>query len=526
MPNIVFNAQKSGRIIIPFVLCQVLYINLFATDPLFKITDSSDNDVFEVYSDSMIVKNSTGDALLTVGNNGTKVYFLDEATKGSAAGFAVGGINRSKSTTTYDYMNITKRNTFIGNEAGKSNTTGNNNSFIGYQSGRTNTTGSNNSFMGYQTGYSNLSGQYNSFIGYQSGRSNTTGTHNSFMGHQCGYSNQDGCYNSFYGYLAGNKNVGGSGDYDGDYNSFFGYFAGNKNVDGYRNTFMGYYSGYENVSGQRNVFYGGFSGHDNTANDNTFIGYLSGRYNSSGTYNNFLGYSSGSDNTTGNYNLCLGQNSGDGNQTGNNNIFIGRNAGDGGTSCSDKLYINSSAAASATPLIYGDFASDYVVINGTNNNSKTFYVTGSAGGSGAWSSKSDQRLKKNIHTIPNSLDKVRQLRGVNYEWRDPNNYEPGTRIGFIAQEVEQVLPEVVEKESEYYSVQYAPVTALLVEAVKEQQIIIEELKIRNQSLVRQQSALQTDVAELKKVTGKLSTALKLISESKSATVSERIAQTR
>jgi len=526
MPNTVFNSHKSGRIIILFVLCQFLYINIFATDPLFKITDSSDNDVFEVYSDSMIVKNSTGDALLTVGNNGTKVYFLDEATKGSAAGFAVGGINRSKSTTTYDYMNITKRNTFIGNEAGKSNTTGNNNSFIGYQSGRANTTGSYNSFLGYQSGYYNQDGEYNSFIGYQSGRSNTTGTHNSFMGHQCGYSNQDGKYNSFFGYLAGNKNVGGSGGSDGDFNSFVGYKCGYSNVSGYRNTFMGYESGHENVSGYSNVFYGGFSGHENTANNNTFIGYLSGRNNSSGTYNNFFGHSSGIDNTTGNYNLNLGYNAGDGNQTGSNNIFIGRNGGNGSSSCTDKLYINSSAAIGATPLIYGDFASDYVVINGTSNNSKTFYVNGSAGGTGAWASKSDQRLKKNIHTIPNSLDKVRQLRGVNYEWKDPSNYEPGTRIGFIAQEVEQVLPEVVEKESEYYSVQYAPVTALLVEAVKEQQILIEELKIRNQSLVRQQSALQTDVAELKKVTGELSTALKLISESKSATVSERIAQTQ
>ncbi len=288
---------------------------------------------------------------------------------------------------------------------------------------------------------------------------------------------------------------------------------------------MGYYSGYSNVSGQRNVFYGGFSGYYNTANDNTFIGYTAGKNTSDGTGNNFFGNGSGYANTSGDYNLAIGYNAGKDNTTGDNNIFIGKHAGYN-TICSDKLYINSSNAVITNPLIYGDFASDYVVINGTSNNSKTFYVNGSAGGTGSWASKSDRRLKKNIRTVANALDKLIQLRGVNYEWRDPYNYEPGTRIGFIAQEVEQVLPEVVEKESEYYSVQYAPVTALLVEAVKEQQIIIEELKIRNQSLVRQQSALQTDVAELKKVTGKLSTALKLISESKSATVSERIAQTR
>ncbi|MFN8209276.1 MAG: tail fiber domain-containing protein, partial [Bacteroidales bacterium] len=56
------------------------------------------------------------------------------------------------------------------------------------------------------------------------------------------------------------------------------------------------------------------------------------------------------------------------------------------------------------------------------------------------------------------------------------------QVGFIAQEVEKVLPEVVDNSQGHYSMQYAPVTALLVEALKEQQKMIEELKAEVEKL--------------------------------------------
>ena len=55
-------------------------------------------------------------------------------------------------------------------------------------------------------------------------------------------------------------------------------------------------------------------------------------------------------------------------------------------------------------------------------------------------------------------------------------------MGFIAQEAVEIIPEVVDKSGEYYTMQYAPVTALLVEAVKEQQKMIGELKQENTKL--------------------------------------------
>jgi hypothetical protein len=86
---------------------------------------------------------------------------------------------------------------------------------------------------------------------------------------------------------------------------------------------------------------------------------------------------------------------------------------------------------------------------------------------------SDERLKKNIHTITNPIEKVSALRGVSFEFKESGKKE----IGFIAQEVEKVLPEIVGENSDgYKGVQYQNVVGLLVEAIKEQQKQIDELR--------------------------------------------------
>jgi hypothetical protein len=79
---------------------------------------------------------------------------------------------------------------------------------------------------------------------------------------------------------------------------------------------------------------------------------------------------------------------------------------------------------------------------------------------------SDIRLKNNINTIENPLSILKQLRGVSYYL----NKDSSKQIGFIAQEVEKVLPEVVMTDSspeEYKSITYGNISALIVEAIKE-----------------------------------------------------------
>ncbi|HLP42480.1 MAG TPA: tail fiber domain-containing protein, partial [Fibrobacteria bacterium] len=87
----------------------------------------------------------------------------------------------------------------------------------------------------------------------------------------------------------------------------------------------------------------------------------------------------------------------------------------------------------------------------------------------------------NIETLAGGLDKVQALRGVRYEWRADEFPEKGfthdPQIGFIAQEVEQVLPQVVATDANgYKAVDYSKVVPVLVEAIKAQQGQIRRLQ--------------------------------------------------
>lgn len=86
---------------------------------------------------------------------------------------------------------------------------------------------------------------------------------------------------------------------------------------------------------------------------------------------------------------------------------------------------------------------------------------------------SDKSLKTNIQTLPNALDKLKQLNGVSFNWK--SNGEKS--IGLIAQDVEKTYPEVVSADSKgLKAVDYGKLVAVLIEAVKEQQKQIDELK--------------------------------------------------
>jgi hypothetical protein len=98
---------------------------------------------------------------------------------------------------------------------------------------------------------------------------------------------------------------------------------------------------------------------------------------------------------------------------------------------------------------------------------------------------SDLRYKTNIRPVYNALDKVKALRGVYFNWNKEafpdKNFGSKDELGFIAQEIENVVPEIVTKDNskeEYRSVKYDKLVALLVEAIKEQQIQIDSLKIQ------------------------------------------------
>jgi len=99
---------------------------------------------------------------------------------------------------------------------------------------------------------------------------------------------------------------------------------------------------------------------------------------------------------------------------------------------------------------------------------------------------SDSRLKENIQNIPDALDKIMMLKGVTFDWTDEHIKERGGEDGYfvkkhdtglIAQDVQQVLPEIVRKKKDgYLGIQYDKTVGLLVEAIKELKAEIEHLK--------------------------------------------------
>jgi hypothetical protein len=99
---------------------------------------------------------------------------------------------------------------------------------------------------------------------------------------------------------------------------------------------------------------------------------------------------------------------------------------------------------------------------------------------------SDITLKDNVRPIESAIFKVQQIRGVEFDWNEKAGkieQEKGHDVGLIAQEVEKVLPEVIQiREDGIKAIAYEKVVPLLVEAIKEQQTLIEDLSNRIKTL--------------------------------------------
>ncbi len=434
----------------------------------------------------------TVENFLTVTPDSTRVY-IDEK---STAGFAVGRVGNTVGKQNFLYLK--KDNYFIGQKSGE-RTTGLYNLFLGYESGFSNIGGTSNTFLGFQTGYLNTSGNRNVFIGDNSGYSNTTGNFNTFIGTNSGVKNTVGNYSTFLGYQAGRE----------------------VQTIGF-NTCIGYNSGAGGATGNNRAFLGYSSGATSTGDDNTYLGAEAGYYSDAGAGNVYIGTGAGRV-ATGSNNILIGKFTGY-SAKGSSNVLIGPGAG-WNLQRSNILIIDNSSDT-LTPLIYGEFNNKKlrfeanVGINADPANAVSLYVdagsntyagyfNGNVHTTGNYTS-SDIRWKKNIRTIDNSLNRILNLRGVYYDWRvdefPDKGFSKEKQIGVIAQEVEKVLPELVNTDNDgYKAVAYDKLTAVLIEAVKEQQKQIELLKNENKELSSQ-------VADLSEVNTKLSLQTKELDE--------------
>jgi hypothetical protein len=112
---------------------------------------------------------------------------------------------------------------------------------------------------------------------------------------------------------------------------------------------------------------------------------------------------------------------------------------------------------------------------GTTNPAYKLDVSGTIRATGDVIAYSDARVKENVETISDALAKVTSLRGVSYTRKDSE--DKSRKVGVIAQEVLDILPEVVQQDIEgNYSVAYGNVVGVLIEAIKELKAEINELK--------------------------------------------------
>jgi Chaperone of endosialidase len=372
---------------------------------------------------------------------------------------------------------IGNANSFFGSRAGSANVQGFFNSFFGRFAGSANNSGSENSFFGHQAGMSNTTASENSFFGREAGRDNETGTANSFFGNQSGVANT-GSGNAFFGYQSGLANLGGLG------NSFFGLNAGDSNITGGANTAMGSYAdvgagglsnataiGFRALAGSSNSLVLGAINGTNGSNADTNVGIgtttpgarlqivggadaepASGGFIVTGSTtglnvaidnNEIMARSNGAVST-----LLLNADGGDVTlvQTGTGNVGIGI------LTPADKLDVD------------GDIRVGTSGTNGClrNNNGGTIIGTCS----------SDIRFKRAITPFSSMLDKVSGLRPVNYYWRAaefPAKGFGGSRdFGLIAQDVEQIMPELVSVDAQgYKQIDYSKLPLMTIQAVKE-----------------------------------------------------------
>jgi len=132
------------------------------------------------------------------------------------------------------------------------------------------------------------------------------------------------------------------------------------------------------------------------------------------------------------------------------------------------------------PLVFNTskvnfFGGNISILN--SNNTYALDVSGTIRATGDVIAYSDARVKDNVETIENALNKVTQLRGVSYTRNDIE--DKSTKIGVIAQEILEVVPEVVQQDDEgKYSVAYGNMVGLLIESIKELKAEVDELKSR------------------------------------------------
>ena len=292
---------------------------------------------------------------------------------------------------------------------------------------------------------------------------------------------------------------------DSGRNTIAGTAALTSNRSGSDNTAIGFWSLYNNTSGLANSSVGSYSLMNNTSGfGNTALGLNSLYKNTTGTYNTAVGNNPLYYNTTGSNNIALGYQAGASLTTGNFNIAIGHPgvADEGNT------------LRLGTPYIGPAWN------QGGQNRAFIAGITGvtSTGGAAVYINSSGQlgtltsslRFKENIQPMADLSSRILNLRPVTFTYKAEYG-GGGLQYGLIAEEVDQVIPEMTvrDKDGQIETVAYQMLPPMLLNEAQKQHKAIEALQAENQSLKAENQAtkakledLQAQVAEILAKLGK------------------------
>ena len=371
----------------------------------------------------------------------------------------------SRSTGT---LSAASGNTGVGIGVFNSLTSGDINTAVGWDALRSLTTGSINSAFGYHALRANTTGSDNTAIGSEAMKSNTVGARNTALGSQCLYNNTSGIENTAVG-------VSSMYNATGSYNTAVGNWSLYAAGTGSRNVAIGYDALWSAYQGNDNVAVGYTSLASSTGSNNSSMGSNSLYRNSTGANNAATGFNALYANTTGASNAAFGKGALYTNTTGSNNTAIGTDADVTAVDLTNTTAIGYNAKVSASNTIQ------------LGNTSVTSINTSASVNAAAFNVSSDARLKDNIQSLDYGLETVMRLKPYRYEKRrqEQSNAQGSPEYGFIAQDVSDILPELVGRSNDpdgTLNLNYTALIPILARAIQEQQQTIAELRIRLQTL--------------------------------------------
>ncbi|NIJ52021.1 tail fiber domain-containing protein [Dyadobacter arcticus] len=373
---------------------------------------------------------------------------------------------------------------FVGGLAGNMNS-GAFNTFIGKSSGQTSVAGSANTFLGYYSGYANDAGSNNVYLGFQAGRTKG-GDQNVFVGTNSGME-----YKGSSNVLIG-KDVAWKGTGNG--NVVMGTSAG-RLTSGDGNVFIGLNTASVNTSiSKNNVFVGTQAGNYNkNTKENAFFGYEAGERNETGSYNAYFGSYSGANSLTGEYNAFFGYSSGMNNANGKYNTFLGAYAdGTANVTNSTAIGVGALVTQSNSIVIGRQIDNVGIGISAPNYQLHLSSPTAAKPGNSVWTIFSDKRLKKDISDYTDGLSLLKQIKPVWFTYNGQAGIKTTKKfVGIIAQDMQKIAPYMIGtftyqdslgNKTDYLDYDAGAVTYMLINSVKEQQVIIDQKEEEIQSL--------------------------------------------